>query len=390
MEAEDKKVISNVTIRIDGKDSFSGDDGADYSLKNGANIFGMRVEKQLMAPNAFSAKLVISDGTGGTGLVFVDQAVEGKAIEILIGYGADKSEVLFKGEISYIEPNFDFDGTSYLELAGYDKSHRLTRGSVSKTWGDGFAATEKADVVAKQVIGDSGYAKGTGADSLSAGSGEASPVKVPYLALYNTNLFQFSRQLGFDVNAEDRDQEKTISFAKIEPGKRAALKVCRERSEGADSVVTRRARFHLSTVRQYKKVVVRGWDPKEKKAIIGVSEESTHQFDGTPSHSATGKALYGSGGQGKEHVVVDQPVQSKDEAEAMAKALFDKFSMDFVTGEIEIVGDPRVEPGETVDLAGFGKRFSGTYLISGCTHSYYPDGDGYITTMSVSRNSIKE
>lgn len=390
MTAEDKKIISNVTIRIDGKDSFTGDDGSTYSLKNGANIFGMRVEKQLMAPNAFSAKLVISDGTGGTGLVFVDQVVEGKAIEILVGYGADKSEVLFKGEISYIEPNFDLTGSSSLELSGFDKSHRLTRGSVSKTWGDGFEATEKADVVAKQVIGDSGYAKGTGADSLSAGSGDASPVKVPYLALYNTNLFQFSRQLGFDVNAEDRDQEKTISFAKIEPGKRAALTVCRERSEGDDTVVTRRARFHLSTVRQYKKVVVRGWDPKEKKAIVGIAEESTHQFDGTPSYTATGKALYGSGGQGKEHVVVDQPVQSKEEAEAMAKALFDKFSMDFVTGDIEIVGDTRVEPGETVELTGFGKRFSGTYLINGCTHSYYPDSDGYITSMSVSRNSIKE
>jgi len=383
--AEDKNVIANVTLKIDGSEEVSGDEGK-LSFRNGENIYGLRVEKQLNAPNYFSAQLAMVKDEK---IVFLDQALEGKPIEIVVGYETSKGETLFKGEVSYVEPTFSREGKSYLELSGYDLSHRLTRGSFSKVWGDGVQAQQQPDNVVKDVVSMSGDPDG-GSDSLSPGGGASSSVKVPYVALYNTNLFQFARTMGFDVGADDRKAEKSILFQKIEPSKSPILTICREREEGDGATLSIRARFQLSTVRQYKKVVVKGWDPKAKKAIVGEAKASDYSFGGKEGFKAAGKAHYGSESVGKVYTVVDQPVTSKSEAEALAKALFNRFSMDFVTGEVEIVGNAKAEPGEVVELKQFGTRFDGKYLIGACVHSYYPDGQGYRTTLQLSRNSANE
>ncbi len=382
MAQDDANAIANITLKIDGKEEISGDEGS-LSFKNGENIFGLRVEKQLNAPNYFSVQLsMVKDEKP----VFLDQPLEGKPVEIIIGYEAQKGETVFKGEVSYIEPNFNREGKSFLELSGYDLSHRLTRGSFSKVWGDGVKEAGKADAMVKEMVSASGDLDG-GSDNLAPGGGATSSTQLPYVALYNTNLFQFARAMGFDVAADDRKAEKKILFQKIEPSKSPIITICREREEGTAPAISMRARFQLSTIRQYKKVVVKGWDPKAKKAIVGEATSSDYSFGGKDGAKASGKAHYGSDSKGKVYTVVDQPVTSKAEAEGLAKALFNRFSMDFVTGEVEIVGTPKAEPGELVELKQFGTRFDGKYLIGACVHSYYPDGGGYRTTLQLSRNS---
>jgi len=381
-QVNDEKVIANVTVKIDGKEEVQGDQGT-LSFKNGKNVHGLRVEKQLNAPNFFSVQLsMVQDEK----IVFLDQELEGKPIEICIGFNQAKSETIFKGEISYVEPTFTRESKSYLDLSGYDLSHRLTRGSFSKVWGDGVEAQQGPDAVVKDVIGMSGDPDGT-SDSLGPSSSGSAPVKVPYVALYNTNLFQFSRPMGYDVAADDRKDEKKIVFQKIEPSRSVVVTVCREREEGTNPVLAVKARFQLSTVRQVKKVVVKGWDPAGKKAIVGEATESDYDFGGKAGAKVAGKAHYGSDSSGKVHTVVDQPVSSKAEAEAMAKAIYNRMSMDFVTGEIEIVGNATIEPGAVIECKQFGKRFDGKYLITGCVHSYYPDGSGYRTLMNLARNT---
>ena len=69
----------------------------------------------------------------------------------------------------------------------------------------------------------------------------------------------------------------------------------------------------------------------------------------------------------------------------MAQALFDQFSMDLLTGELTVQGNPKLLPGKTVELVGFGKAYTGVYLITAATHVYRPS-EGYRTTISVSRN----
>ena len=64
----------------------------------------------------------------------------------------------------------------------------------------------------------------------------------------------------------------------------------------------------------------------------------------------------------------------------------DYSSHHFVTGEAAIEGNSKIVPGVTVKFDGFGKVFSGTYLVTAATHSYRPE-EGYRTVIGFSRNA---
>ena len=89
---------------------------------------------------------------------------------------------------------------------------------------------------------------------------------------------------------------------------------------------------------------------------------------------------------GRKYIVTDQAVSSKEEAKALAQALFDQFSMDYLTGEAVIKGNPKCIPGKTIEFTDFGKAFSGKYLIIAAQHTYRPE-EGYRTTISFARNA---
>jgi uncharacterized protein len=380
----------NFSIKIDGKESVKGDQG-ELSLKNGDNILGVRIEKQLFMPSYFSVRLNLFGQSGeAQKAILLDQMLEGKPLEILSGYeDGESSETLMKGEILYMEPHFDREGTSYIELAGFDHVHRTVRGTHRKTWGDGVESQEAHDGVVKELIGDAGDPDSPGSDSLSAGGKPEGQVKVPYIAMYNTNLFEFARSMGFDLRSDNRQDDKTVKFVNVsEQAKNSpALTVCYDKEEGNNPVLGVRANFRMAAVYPVREVEVRGWDPAEKKAIVGIAKECDYDFGGTQAHQVVGKALYGSGSSGKRVIVVDHPVASQEEAEGIAKGIFHRLAMSFVTGEVEIVGNVKVEPGEVVECKGYGARFDGKYLISACTHSYFPDGGAYRTVINVSRNS---
>jgi phage protein D len=145
--------------------------------------------------------------------------------------------------------------------------------------------------------------------------------------------------------------------------------------------------FRLSTVQQYAAVEVRSWDPDKKQKLVAKKTSSTYQFDASVTGQAdTGKGYYGSASSGRKYIVVDQPVDSQAEADALAQSLYDQFSMDFLTGEVVVEGNPVLLPGKTIEFSGFGKAFSGKYLITSATHTYRPD-EGYRTTVAFSRNA---
>jgi phage protein D len=107
----------------------------------------------------------------------------------------------------------------------------------------------------------------------------------------------------------------------------------------------------MSSVQQYASVEVRSWDPTTKKNIVAEAKSSEYSFDGTTGSSATGDALYGSTSAGCKYVVTDQPVNSKDEAQALAQSLFDQFSMDYLVGEVVMKGEPKAVPVATSSVA---------------------------------------
>ena len=381
----------NYEVKIDGKSELPAPSGREpIRLKQGGSVILLRVEKHLEVPNFFDLHTVLFKDADLCG---IDGCYEGKSVEIAIGFG-ETPATIFKGEVCYIQPTFVEGGSdSYLSLAGYDRLHRLTRGMNARTWGDGHKDTDTYSDTANAVIGDSASQDTSKqSDSLSTDKVDSTSAKFKYVAQANVSDYQFLRSIGLDANrpatAAAEADDKKVSFAKIQTSGSPVLTVCRDKVEGDPAAVARNVRLRLSTVNQYAKTVVRGWDPDQKKAIVAECTSADQSFDGTKGFERTGKALYGSSSAGRVYQVVNQPVSSQDEADAIAKGIFERLAMDFVTGTVETLGSPMVEPGSLIELKGFGTRFSGKYLVTGVVHTI--TRRGMRSEIAVARNSAPD
>ena len=87
-------------------------------------------------------------------------------------------------------------------------------------------------------------------------------------------------------------------------------------------------------------------------------------------------------------VVVNHPVYSKDEANAVAQAILEQVCMEFIEGEAMILGEPTLVPGDAVAFLGYGTRFDGRYLVTGVQHVYNPESTPYVCRIKFQRNYV--
>jgi phage protein D len=379
---------ANVRVEVDDKTVFeSGTSEGKLDTFSGAHITRLHVDQRLEAPDMFTVdyNLLIRSK-----MTFIDSLMEGQKVVIKIGYGdTAKMETIFTGEISYIEPHFSQEGHGTLTISGYDHSHRLTRGSRSKTWDDATGPSHDYATVVKQIIEKSASegkkSDGLSVQDLSSAAGQEKFWHVPQL---NVNDYMFIKSLGMDFGVKskaDKKGEKKLSFKEVSEGD-VKVTVVREKLEGVNFHLAKDVRFRLSTVKQVSRVEVRGWDPGTKKNIVGVAESVTKSMAGTDGPAATAKAMYG-GGKGRKLVITDHPVSSVNEAKKIAQAVFDQLAMDFVTGEAEIEGEPKLGPGDTIEFKGFGTRFDGKYLVTACQHVFIPEVLPYSCRIEFQRNA---
>jgi len=378
--------VASMTVKIGGSTSIATDTGKSLETRAGEGIVSITVDLRLDQPDMFAVEY---DMMQLEKLNLIDSFKPGDEVEISLGL--DSQQVLLYGEIAYVEPSFDVEQGYHTTISGYHKVHRLTRGQRSKTWGDGLQPTIGATTPVKDVINNSKSSEGGKVgDKMTTGEVGSSQVKHHYVPQLNVSDFEFLQAIGASLEMKAGDTSKTeVTFRKPEPSGAAVVKIARERSGqgGSGSAgAFLHLNFRLSTIQQYAAVEVRSWDFVTKKNIVAKVTSSTYSFEGNKGHSETGTALYNSGSTGRKYIVVDQPVNTKAEAEAIAQSLFDQFSMDFLTGEVTIEGDPKAIPGKVIEFEGFGKAFSGKFLITAATHSYRPD-EGYKTTIAFSRNT---
>jgi hypothetical protein len=379
------KNVASLTVKLGGSTSIDTDGGDALETRAGDGIVSVSVDLRLDQPDMFSVEY---DMMKLEKLNLIDAFKPGTEVEI--GLGLDKQETLLHGEVVYIEPSFDVELGYHTTISGYHKIHRLTRGQRSKTWGDGLKAQVSPTTPIKDVINNSKANEGgKTSDKMTAGEVGSTDVKHHYVPQLNISDFAFLQGVGASLEMKAGDDGATkVTFRKPDPASAPVLKIARERSgQGGQGEAGSflHLNFRLSTVQQYAAVEVRSWDFVTKKNIVAKVTSSTYNFDGTKGKEDTGKGLYGSGSTGRKYVVVDQPVSTKAEAQALAQALFDQFSMDFLTGEVTLDGNPKAVPGKTIEFEGFGKSFSGKYLITSATHTYRPE-EGYRTTLAFSRN----
>jgi hypothetical protein len=379
--AEDKGV-NGCVIQMDGK-TLASSSGSEAP----ALLESVQVDKRLDSPDMFQFDLHMRPEGD---IQVLDEVREGKPIEIRLGPAGDEKTVV-KGEVHYIEPHFRAGGQSTLTVGGFDRSHRLTRGTQSRTWGDGYQPQDLYPSVVQDVISKAAEVQGT-RDGLTPDQVKGPKSKAMYVPQLNASDYLFMKWLGADadkkVEAATLEDDSKVSFYDVDVTRQPVKVLTRAVKSGGDETGVHEAQFSLSTVRQVARVEVRGWDPKRKKAIVGKAEASDLSFGGQPGWKATGQALYGKEDAGKVLTIVDRPVDSKEEADAVAKSIFNQLSLEFITGEADFPGDPAVKPGDVVEMKAFGERFSGKYLVTQATHLMNPRSTGFTTRIKFVRNEV--
>jgi phage protein D len=139
----------------------------------------------------------------------------------------------------------------------------------------------------------------------------------------------------------------------------------------------------LTAARQVSQVTVKGWDPKKKAAITATATKADlvggQKGKGTSGPEVAEKKL----GK-KEEILVDWPVESKEEAKALAVSLLRERAYQFLNATGQAIGLPDMRPGDNVVIKGIGQRFSGQYYLKRVEHSI--GNNGYTTGFAVRRS----
>jgi phage protein D len=297
---------------------------------------------------------------------YSEQITEGDDVEVKLGLaGQDQASTVFKGEITGIEPMYDTHSKRRVIIRCLNKMHTLARGKKSVAY---TKSTDKQ--IVDQIVGNYG---------LTADYGQTPPsTQYDHVYQHNQTDLEFVRlraaRIGYEVFVDD-----TKLFFRKRDTSDSGIKLMFSGSGGL-------MKFHprLSTANQVSEVKVRGYDPDNKKEIVGSAQ---------PQNSQLGDN-HGSKAANSKHSNVyafdcDVPIKTKAEADAIAKAILDDRLMNFITGDAVSKGNPNLKPGIVVSIEANDKKFNGKYYITAVRHRYLPDGKagGYRTEFKFKRDA---
>jgi Bacteriophage probable baseplate hub protein len=327
-----------------------------------ADLIKVSVLDDVDAPGMFTITVIAWDTTQMKAK-WIDDALfhEGNPVEIALGY-RDKTSPLLSGEITGLEPDFPEVEPPTLTVRGYDRRHRLMRSRRSRS----FTNCKDSDIVSQLASSANLRPKV-----------EDSKVTLPYVLQHNQTDLEFlatrAHRINYEVVVTDRD----LHFRPRKLDDAAELTLHRE-------VELLEFRPRLTTLGQVPQLEVRGWDPAKKKEIVSqasVGDEPKLMAGSNSGPSATQRAF----GTPKS-TRVTSPVQSQEEADAMAKRGFAEMALGYIRADGVCIGEPRMRAGTVVKIEGIGDRFSGSYYVLSVEHSFRPK-KGYRTYFSARRNA---
>jgi phage protein D len=336
-------LLSQLKYEMDGKDAPS-------ALV--PDILRTEVETSLHLPDV--ATMVIHDRH----VKWVDDPLlwPGKTLKLSAQF-MGVTAIIFEGEIVELEPAY-LEGSMQLTVRAFDRLHRLSRGRRARS----FLNVKDEDLV-KQIAGEVG---------LEAKSDSTREV-TDYVFQDNESNLEFLQRRaefqGFLVFVTG----KTLHFERPKPSEALELAWHEQLSEFKPC---------LSSIHQPSEFVVRGWDIKNKRAVVGTAKkgESTPKIgEGRSGGEVAQDAFH----LEAPWLIAASPVRKQAVAEQMAQAAAHAVSGEFITAEGTCTGNPKLKAGVKVKLKGLGKRFSGEYVVTGATHHFAGDS-GYFVTFNVS------
>jgi len=350
MPSEGRRVLS-VQIKIKGND---------VPEKFMQDIRSLDVEQTLHLPSMFTIDLNDAE------LEFVDseELSIGNEVEILLSPTTqeerDRPTSILKGEITSIEPWFSAEGDTRIVIRGYDKSHRLSRGTVTKNWSE-----VKDSDLASELAGEA---------DMSANVDTTNTV-YKHVWQYNQSNWEFLMERAKRIGYWLYTKENQLYFKKTPPDEGTVeLKL----GEGLLNFNGR-----MSVTGKSNRTKVRGWDPGKQEVVLGEAQKPASiwiKHGGvTESGGDLAKEAFGEA----EYVTVDRPVVSQTEAQVMAEGIINESEQNFIHGEGTCDGNPDIRPGAIVNMEGLGNKWHGEYRVTRASHRIETTGR-YITEFTVS------
>lgn len=316
-------------------------DGAPLPTELYAALALVKVEESVHLPDAFTVRF-----TDPHFSLFDSQRFKvGTKIGISFQGSADLVEVS-SGEITALCLEQGAGGRHELVLSGFDVGHRLARGPKSRS----FQQMTVADI-AGQIADEYGMDTDIGATS----------EVLDHVLQSSETDYAFLRRLAAKVGFDFWITDTTMHLRPhpSAPGSPPTL-------IWGTNLTGFRAR--MSSSEHCEEVVVRGWDPVGRQAVIGRAAQ------GDPETSAPVGAQMAAdtrNGFGQVRRFAGQfPVATQSEADALASSLLLRSAGEEIAVRGTAQGDPRLAAGARVEVGGVGERLSGEYVLTSVEHAY--------------------
>jgi phage protein D len=345
-------------------------DGQEINLEDDLFLQSILVDLRRQAPASVELQFNNNAGTYDN----EDAFAPGNEIEIALGYTQQEKKVVFTGEIIGTEVRLSGKTPRVFIVRAFDFLHRMTRGRKTRT----FLEQKFSDIVS-QVAGDASLSPEVDDTTFSR----------EYVIQHNQTDLDFTRAiagwLDFDLHIRHREGPTKLRFKKPEVTGDAQVKAVFEKPDiPAGDAHLRRFAGRLSLARVVSEVTVRGWNPAEKKEIVGKASNLYGAMGGQTPATDEVKQKWGE----TDRQIVDYKVFSQDEADKIAETKLNEYARTFITADIEIQGNAEVQPGGIVEVSLAGPRYDGKYFVERVTHTFLskvgPEG-GYMTRFTGAR-----
>jgi hypothetical protein len=308
-------------------------------------------------------------------------------VELSMGYIITSGEgrrLMLTGEITTMAPSFPAGGGPTLTVRGLNMLHRFRLKQETKQFRqkkDTDIAVALVDLVAEQVRKQFPKLK-LEIDPADVDRNRRNEDEIPFLVVHNQYpilfLMERARRIGYELTIKEmppgREREGRVLFGY---GPTSSVTRATYILEWGKTLIS--AQPTLRVADQVSKVTVRGWSPGAKQPISETATRDDIRNEGVVDPQELDLAEPAIA----QEITVDRPVQSKREANDMAKQILKQKASQLVTVKAKTIGLPDLRAGSKVQILGLGERFSGKkdepflFLVTETSHSF-TDG-GYTT-----------
>ena len=298
----------------------------------------------------------------------------GTELRIEMGYG-NEMLTLVSGPVTSLSPSFPESGTPTLEVGGKNPLFRLKNSKPKDNDCVTFKEKEDWEIASEIAM----------RNEIPIEVTKQGPKRREVIQKRDqdeaTFLLDLAKRIEFDLFMlpDQKTGVEKLYFVKPQDGRDARPVTVFEYTWGENLI---EFTPKLSVEDQVSAVTVRGWDPRTKQTVqYRATAQDLPVADGAGNSGAT--ASMSASPRGKEDVIVDASVMDIEEAKKLAISRLTQSAYRYKTGSGRVMGEPKMRPGDNLQLRGIGKRFSGLWHVVQVDHSF--GSGGFITSFQVEK-----